>query len=127
MLIHISDNIYKLVDCEWNDWKDKTACSKSCGHGDETGTKKQTRTLKTEHKFGGTCDNVSERSVSCTTNIECPSKFRRIIFFREQNYTYSDFYLSLLKSNMHIIFFQYMEVGEAGLGLVHVAYHVEGV
>ena len=58
----------------WNDWKDDSSCSKSCGFGAESGTKSQIRTKKKEKQYGGHCDDVYKRNVSCTTKNYCPGK-----------------------------------------------------
>ena len=63
-----------LVDCHWNDWIDDSSCSKTCGHGDRTGTKYQKRTKNVTEQNGGTCDNTAMRKTTCTTNVTCPSE-----------------------------------------------------
>ena len=66
--------LFFLVDCEWNDWIDDSSCSKTCGHGERTGTKYQKRTKNVTEQNGGTCDNTAMRKTTCTTNVTCPSE-----------------------------------------------------
>ena len=61
----------KAVDCEWNEWKETTKCSKLCGGGDKTGTKMFTRDKKVPEKAGGECSNVFSRFESCTSDNVC--------------------------------------------------------
>ena len=63
------------MDCELHDWHDSTPCTKSCGFGSMSGTKTQTRTKKKVQKYGGRCAEVTVRSINCTTNVHCPSKW----------------------------------------------------
>ena len=58
----------------WNDWFDTSPCSKTCGYGEETGSKTQRRTKNVDEAYGGICDNVFTQTVPCTTNTHCPSK-----------------------------------------------------
>ena len=63
----------------YTDWKDETECSKSCGFGSESGTKRQKRTKSINEAYGGTCDNVFTQNVKCTSKINCPSEYSLII------------------------------------------------
>ena len=63
-----------LDDCAWAEWSDSSICSKSCGYGELTGTKKQRRSKLRSEVSGGKCDDMYERDLSCTTNIKCPRK-----------------------------------------------------
>ena len=65
-----------LVDCVWGDWKDESSCSKSCGHGLDTGVKHQVRVKIQNETHGGSCKGNSTRLTNCTTNIHCPSRFQ---------------------------------------------------
>ena len=67
-----------LVDCVWGDWKDESSCSKSCGHGLDTGVKHQVRVKIQNETHGGSCKGNSTRLTNCTTNIHCPSRFFKI-------------------------------------------------
>ena len=74
-VIFLSIYFLFVVDCQWDKWIDDSSCSKTCGYGDKTGTKHQTRTKKVTEKYGGACDNISMKKTACTTNVTCPSKF----------------------------------------------------
>ena len=69
-----------LVDCVWGDWKDESSCSKSCGHGFDTGVKHQVRVKIQNETHGGSCKGNSTRLKNCTTNIPCPSRFFRFLY-----------------------------------------------
>ena len=69
-----------LVDCVWGDWKDESSCSKSCGHGLDTGVKHQVRVKIQNETHGGSCKGNSTRLKNCTTNIPCPSRFFRFSY-----------------------------------------------
>ena len=71
-----------LVDCVWGDWKDESSCSKSCGHGLDTGVKHQVRVKIQNETHGGSCKGNSTRLTNCTTNIHCPSRFSDFCIIR---------------------------------------------
>jgi hypothetical protein len=58
----VTARVLEKVDCAYSDWTNQGTCS--------NGKQKQTRTIKTQPKYGGTaCDNSSlEREVSCGQN-----------------------------------------------------------
>ena len=72
-------NVHKksiLDDCTWSEWSDSSSCSKTCGHGELSGIKKQRRSKLVEEVSGGKCDDIDTRDVACTTDITCPRKKR---------------------------------------------------
>ena len=70
--VSCTTNVHCPINCQYTNWEDNSVCSKTCGHGEKTGTKRQTRSKKLQEKYGGTCDNSLERTIPCTQNIHCP-------------------------------------------------------
>ena len=64
----------KTVDCVWAQWEVASRCSKLCGGGDKTGTKRFRRAKKIEEKHNGKCYGNSWKLRRCTTNTNCPGK-----------------------------------------------------
>ena len=70
--VSCTTKVHCPINCQYTPWEDNSVCSKTCGHGEKTGTKRQTRSKKSQEKYGGMCDNSLERTIPCTQNIHCP-------------------------------------------------------
>ena len=58
------------VDCQWNNFDDWTACSKTCGSGQQS----RTRTIMTEADNGGAaCTGATKETRECNTD-SCTGK-----------------------------------------------------
>ena len=65
----------------WGEWSDEsTECSQTCNGG----TKKRIRQCNApEPKYGGlNCAGLSEKSVSCNSDINCSKKLNRLKSFK---------------------------------------------
>ena len=57
-----------LVDCEWDDFREWSVCSQTCGGGVQT----RTRSTKTQAEFGGhPCTGFKTDTQACNTDF-CP-------------------------------------------------------
>ena len=60
-------------DCIWKEWGSWTPCSKTCGKGDNAGTRTRERTKDQEELNGGSCSKIKKEKGKC--NQVCCRKF----------------------------------------------------
>ena len=85
---------YAPIDCVWDAWGGWTACSKTCGGGIQTKTRKKTK----QEENGGRCSNRFTENKACGEN-ECPGIFyiwcRILLLIKFMEYSlYDHLYIS---------------------------------